>query len=203
MGKKAGAREKIGVSALKDVAVLYEGDIYELACLSLKAHDAKDKGTGTLSRRTVNGLLGDYAMLAGLSREQVLEMFERHNLPLGATVEYDNDVPLTDNASKKDSPLKEITSRAIEIGASELEIEYKDGYEEVFAMKGGQGFGIAKLNSSTEEAALLRDELYVIGKRKSGRIRIAGAKYTVKVEIFDSFGEDAFRVTLEKIEQKA
>ncbi len=66
-------------------------------------------------------------------------------------------------------------------------------------MKGRQGFGIAKLKSSIEEAAFLREELYVIGKKKRGRIRIAGAQYTVKVEIFDSFGEDGFRVTLEKI----
>ena len=106
---------------------------------------------------------------------------------------------MTDNASKKGSPFTEIVSKAIEIGADKLEIEYKDGYEEVFTLKGGRGFGIAKLESSSEEAALLREELYVIGKRKKGRIRTADAHYDVNVEIFDSFGEDAFRVTLEKI----
>jgi hypothetical protein len=106
---------------------------------------------------------------------------------------------MNDIANKKDSPLTKIASKAIEVGASELEIEYKDGHEEIFAMKGVQGFGLARLASNSEEAAFLRDELYMIGKRKRGRIRIAGAQYTVKVEIFDSFGEDAFRVTLEKI----
>ena len=108
-------------------------------------------------------------------------------------------INMTGNASKKDSPLTTISSKAIEIGANELEIEYKNGYEEVFAVKGGQGFVVARLNSSTEGAALLRAELYAIGKRKSGRIRTAGAKYNLQVEIFDSFGEDAFRVKFEKI----
>ena len=93
MGKKVSEIRKIGVSALKDVAVLYKGDIYELACLLLKVYDAKDRDTNTRSRHTVYGLSGDYAILAHLNRDQVLEIFERHNLPLGATVEYDIDVP--------------------------------------------------------------------------------------------------------------
>ncbi len=49
-------QEKIGVGALKDVEVLYRGDIYDMACLLLKIHDAKDKGTNHQSRHTVNGL---------------------------------------------------------------------------------------------------------------------------------------------------
>jgi hypothetical protein len=92
MGKKVEARKKIGVSTLRDVEVLYKGDIYELACLLLKVYDAKDKGTNTISRHTVYGLSGDYAMLAHLDREKVLGVLERYNLPLGATVEHDHDV---------------------------------------------------------------------------------------------------------------
>ncbi|MEA3335682.1 MAG: hypothetical protein U9R25_07195 [Chloroflexota bacterium] len=106
---------------------------------------------------------------------------------------------MTDHASRKDSPLTEITSKAIEIGASELEIENKDGYEEIFAMQGGIGFAIARLEASTEEATLLREELYKIEKSKGRRITAAGARHTVQVEIFESFGEDLFQVTLEEI----
>jgi len=81
--------KKIRVSELKDIEILYKGDIYELACLILKLYDAKDAGTNARSRHTVYGLAGEYAMLLRWSREQVLAILARHNLPLEATVEYD------------------------------------------------------------------------------------------------------------------
>ena len=82
---------KISVSELKDIEILYKGDIYELACLILKLYDAKDAGTNARSRHTVYGLTGEYAMLLRWSRERVwlLAILAPHNLPLEATVEYD------------------------------------------------------------------------------------------------------------------
>jgi hypothetical protein len=85
-------QEKIGVGALKDIEVLYRGDIYDLACLLLKIHDAKDKGTNCRSRHTIHGLAATYSMIADVSREKIREIFERHGLPMGATVEHDEDV---------------------------------------------------------------------------------------------------------------
>jgi hypothetical protein len=85
-------QEKIGVGALKDIEVLYRGDIYDLARLLLKIHDAKDKDTGHRSRHTVHGLATTYAMITDVSRDRIREIFKRHGLPLGATVEYDEDV---------------------------------------------------------------------------------------------------------------
>ena len=73
------ARMKIGVSALKDIEVLYKGDIYDLACLLLKINDAKDKGANTISRDTVYGLSGTYATLSRLDRRQILAIFEWYN----------------------------------------------------------------------------------------------------------------------------
>jgi len=37
--------DKIRVSELKNVRILYKGDLYDLARLLLKLNDAKDKGT--------------------------------------------------------------------------------------------------------------------------------------------------------------
>jgi len=85
-------QDKIGVGALKDIEVLYEGDIYDLACLLLKVHDAKDRGTNCRSRHTVNGLAMAYSLLADVERDRILEVFKGHGLPLGATVEYDEDL---------------------------------------------------------------------------------------------------------------
>ncbi len=85
-------REKIGVSTLKDVKVLYKGDIYDLACLLLKVDDARDKGTGNRSRYTVHGLATSYSLLTRIDRDAILKLFERYKLPLGATVEHDKDM---------------------------------------------------------------------------------------------------------------
>jgi hypothetical protein len=86
------AREKIGVTALKGVSVLFEDDIYDLANWLLKVNEAKDKGTDHRSRRTVYGLAGAYSQAADIGRDQIIRVLEVHGLPLGATVEYDDDV---------------------------------------------------------------------------------------------------------------
>jgi len=84
--------DKIRVSELKNVRILYKGDIYDLARLSLKINDARDKGTNTRSRRTVKGLATDFAMLSGLNIGEVEKMLLQYDLPFGATVEHDKDV---------------------------------------------------------------------------------------------------------------
>ena len=84
-------RTKIGVRSLKSLKVLFEGDIYELACLLLKAYNAKEQGTNSRSRPTVHGLATRYSMLTDISRDAIIEVFNRHGLPLGATVESDED----------------------------------------------------------------------------------------------------------------
>lgn len=83
---------KIGVGVLKDIEVLYSGDIYDMACWLLKIHDAKDKGTNCRSRHTVHGLATTYAMIADVSPDVIQKVFKRHDLPLRATVRHDEDV---------------------------------------------------------------------------------------------------------------
>jgi hypothetical protein len=100
--------------------------------------------------------------------------------------------------SDKSSVLLRLVSKAIESGADGLEIEYKDGYEEVYVFKGSIGYGITRLKSTSKEAASLRKELYGIGKKKK-RITVFDADYELKVNIFESFGDDAFRVKIRRI----
>ena len=83
--------EIIGVSSLKNIRVLYEGDIYDLACLLLKVNDAKDRGTNNKSRHTINGLAKSYSMLADVDLNRVMAVMTRNDLPLGAVMEYDAD----------------------------------------------------------------------------------------------------------------
>jgi len=84
--------EKIGVSKLRNIDVLFDNDLYDLAVLKLKINDAKNKGTNTISRDTVNGLYKEYAFLARINADQVLAVINRYRLPLGATIEHDQDV---------------------------------------------------------------------------------------------------------------
>ena len=79
--------DKIGVSKLRNISVLFEGDLYDFANLMLKIYDAKYKGTDT-----VNGLVHGYALLARVNSNQVLAVIKRNGLPLGSTIEHDKDV---------------------------------------------------------------------------------------------------------------
>ena len=99
---------------------------------------------------------------------------------------------------KHKSIVEELASEAIRLGAETLEIEYKDGFEEVFAVKGGLGYGFARLRSSSREAASLRDELYRITKRKWS-MTACGHKYELRGRVYESFGENAFRVELRRV----
>jgi len=94
--------------------------------------------------------------------------------------------------------LEELAAQAIRLGAERLEVEYKDRHEEVFAVKSGFGWGIASLRSSSPQAASLHAELYALTKKKRSMI-IDNLTYDLRARIFDSFGEDAFRMELRRV----
>jgi len=96
---------------------------------------------------------------------------------------------------KSENVLAGLISKAIEFRADEIEMEYKDGYEEVFGMR--DWLGIGKIESGSEEARALRQLLHKVkGKTK---IRVDGEDYQIRVAIHESFGEDAFRVSFRRL----
>ena len=99
--------------------------------------------------------------------------------------------------ARKKITLEQLVAKAIDLGADQLEVEYKDRCEEVFAVKSAFGWGIASLRSSSPEAKSLRHELYALAKKKK-RVKIDERTYELRARIFDSFGEDAFRVELRR-----
>ncbi len=100
-----------------------------------------------------------------------------------------------------DDILAMLVTKAVEHDADGLEIEYKDGYEEVCVMKGDFGFGIARLDSSGEEAGSLRRQLQAI-KRNGVRMSIKGAIFRLKVSTYNSFGECAYKVNIQAESKK-
>jgi len=91
--------------------------------------------------------------------------------------------------------LEGLCGHALTLGAESIEVEYKDGREWVFARQGALGFGIASYPSSGADAKELRGDLYAAAKRRV-RTVVHGQVFILKVRVFDSFGDDAFEVTM-------
>jgi len=98
---------------------------------------------------------------------------------------------------EKKAILEQLAAKAIRLGADGFEVDHKDGCEEVFAVKPGIGVGIARLRRSSPQAVALRKELYAVGTKRR-RMIIDNVAYELRARIFDSFGEDAFRVELRR-----
>jgi len=92
--------------------------------------------------------------------------------------------------------LEGLCGHALSLGAQSIEVEYKDSREWVFANQGGVGIGIANYARSGADAKELRGNLYAAAK-KPVRTVVGGQVYLLKVRVFDSFGEDAFAVSID------
>jgi hypothetical protein len=91
--------------------------------------------------------------------------------------------------------LAEVVAFVLSLGATEFEVEYKEGEEHVVAFSGTVGVGVTTFRSDSADAQELRRHLYALNKKRRKIIR-AGIEYVLRVKAFDSFGEDAFRVTI-------
>lgn len=88
---------EIPLSALRDVAVLFPGDLHELGLFLCKAFDARDRETNDRnagvrvgpSRPTLHGLAAHYAHATNIELRRVEGMLVEAGFRLGAIVEYD------------------------------------------------------------------------------------------------------------------
>jgi hypothetical protein len=92
--------------------------------------------------------------------------------------------------------LEGLCGHALSLGAQSIEVEYKDSRELVFANKGGIDIGIANYASSSADAKELRGNLYAAAK-KPVRTVLGGKVHILNVRVFESFGEDAFAVSID------
>lgn len=82
--------ERVEVSRLRRLQVLFEDDLYELAMFLLKVHIAQDTPTQT-SRTTVHGLAAAYARLVSGNGDRARATLEASGLPLGACIVPDGE----------------------------------------------------------------------------------------------------------------
>jgi hypothetical protein len=91
--------------------------------------------------------------------------------------------------------LEQLAREALDFGADALEVEYRDGHEEVVAYMGALGREIARLRSGTPQASALRRDLYATRRRRL-RFNAQGQEYRLRADVYENFGEEAFRVEL-------
>lgn len=101
-------------------------------------------------------------------------------------------------AAKRARIVDQLVTEAVGLGADTIQVEYRDGYEEICVLKGGVGFEIARWPSSGRPAVALRQELHELRNRRTTVI-IRGAAYEIRARAYDSFGEQAFEVRLRPV----
>ena len=79
--------QKIELSNLKGIAIIYEDDLYDLGKFVLKANDARWAWTGSKARPTLHGLARIYGLIFSCASKPFEEAIEALGLPLGATVQ--------------------------------------------------------------------------------------------------------------------
>jgi LexA DNA binding domain-containing protein len=92
--------------------------------------------------------------------------------------------------------LEGLCGHALSLGAQSIEVERQDSREWVFVHKGGAGISVANFASSSADGKELRGNLCAAAK-KPLRTVFGGQVYILKVRIFQSFGEDAFEVSID------
>jgi hypothetical protein len=100
--------------------------------------------------------------------------------------------------TEQKSILQGLVAKAIRCGADMIEVEYDEGYEEVYIRKDNLALSIDRYKTTSSRASFLRKELYGLAKKKR-RIVLDNEEYELRARIYDSFGEDAFRVLLRKL----
>ncbi|HUQ94601.1 MAG TPA: hypothetical protein VM120_23165 [Bryobacteraceae bacterium] len=91
--------------------------------------------------------------------------------------------------------LERLSGHALSFGAQSITVDYKDRRDRIFANIGGRSIAIANYASSSADAKELRANLSAASK-KPVRTVIGGQVCILKVRVFDSFGEEAFEVTI-------
>lgn len=94
--------------------------------------------------------------------------------------------------------IKALAAEAIRCGADMIEVEYDEGYEEVYIRKDNVGVSIDRFEASSSQGLFLQKELYGLVKKKQ-RITVNNVEYELRARVYESFGEDAFQVRLRRV----
>lgn len=92
--------------------------------------------------------------------------------------------------------LEKLCAHALACGGQAIEVEHRDRKEFVLVRKDAVAYGVANFASTSCEGKELLDNLNA-ARKKTIRMATGGAVWILKTSVYDSFGEDAFRVRIE------
>ena len=92
--------------------------------------------------------------------------------------------------------LEDLCEHALSLGAQSIEVEYKDRRAWICARNSDMVIGIANFANPSRDGKELREDLDA-ARRKPVRTAIGGQVWILKVGVYDSFGQDAFRVLID------
>lgn len=101
-------------------------------------------------------------------------------------------------AAKRASIVHELITDAVGLGADTIQVEYRDGNEEVSVLKGGVGVEIARFPSMGKRSVALRKELDQLRKKKT-TVTVNGAEYEIRARAYELFAEQAYEVRLRRL----
>jgi hypothetical protein len=91
-------KDIVYLSQIKDISILWPGDLHMFADFLLRAYDAKDlrsnkqnKSRVVKSRPTLKGLANRYSIVTHVLQIEIESKIMQYGLSLGATVEHDID----------------------------------------------------------------------------------------------------------------
>ncbi len=91
--------------------------------------------------------------------------------------------------------LVKVLEKAVSLGGSSVEIEYRDGKEYITVFRGDIGYGIACLDS--KDAKPLFKEMDVLRKEK--RVVLCGSPYRLAFSRYESFGEWVHQIQIKEV----
>ena len=98
-----------------------------------------------------------------------------------------------------DKKLIDLLYRAHECNAESITIEYKDREYFVDAEVGNMGIGIDRIKAQDEMSELLIDSIYNLKKKRRKTIEGQGHKFKIKIETYEDFGDQAYRIWFNKM----
>ncbi len=98
--------------------------------------------------------------------------------------------------SKPKTLLEDLCAHALSCGADSIRVENENGSDRIFAHKGDTSFSTANFPGKGRDARELRQNLDAL-RKKPVRAAIGGRVWILKVEVYDRFGKDAFRVSID------
>ena len=120
----------------------------------------------------------------------------------------DENPPLSESDDESAQAYRElirVLEAAVWTGVESVGLEWKDRDLMVFHESGGVGYGATRIAKplQLEVIAEIVKRAHIGRKHKGNmRLRLLGQEYTVAVEEYDSFGESAYTLTLNKRGEK-